>query len=232
MLLSLNHRLFGCDIVKSKTVSTKSEMNYKLFILPLTLITYGTIGIESDDLKIFNSEVKEEINENIDENLTIDDYSQYIPFLSVYALNKVGVRGRNNLKDATLILGCAYGIMGASVLSLKYLTKVERPDGSTKNSFPSGHTATAFMGAEFLYQEFKHKSIWYGIAGYTIAVGTGAFRMYNDRHWFTDVTAGAGFGILSTKVSYILFNKKKSKTVLQNIQPYINSKYCGVILEF
>jgi hypothetical protein len=95
MLLSLNHRLFGCDIVKSKTVSTKSEMNYKLFILPLTLITYGTIGIESDDLKIFNSEVKEEINENIDENLTIDDYSQYIPFLSVYALNKVGVRGFN-----------------------------------------------------------------------------------------------------------------------------------------
>jgi membrane-associated phospholipid phosphatase len=88
---------------------------------------------------------------------------------------------------------------------------VERPDGSSNNSFPSGHTANAFMGAEFLYQEYKDVSPWYGIAGYVVATGTGLFRMYNNRHWFSDVVAGAGFGILSTKVAYWIYPWMKEK---------------------
>ena len=61
---------------------------------------------------------------------------------------------------------------------LKKSTHELRPDGSDYFSFPSGHTATAFMGAEMLYQEYKDVSIWYGISGYIIATGTGAFRVY------------------------------------------------------
>ena len=82
---------------------------------------------------------------------------------------------------------------------------VERPDGTSFNSFPSGHTATAFMGAELMNQEYKHQSIWYSIAGYTVATGTGVFRMYNNRHWLSDVVAGAGVGILSAKAGYWLY---------------------------
>lgn len=66
-------------------------------------------------------------------------------------------------------------IMSGTVLGLKSITKIERPDGSSKNLFPFGHTATAFAGAEFLWQEYKDKSIWYGIAGYSVATGTGIF---------------------------------------------------------
>ena len=51
----------------------------------------------------------------------------------------------------------------SSVTALKRITNVERPDGS-RFSFPSGHTALAFSGAEFLFQEYKDKSIWYGIS--------------------------------------------------------------------
>jgi len=61
------------------------------------------------------------------------------------------------------------------------------------------------MGAEFLWQEYKYVSPWIGIAGYTIAAGTGILRMYNNKHWFTDIVAGAGFGILSTKMAYWLY---------------------------
>jgi membrane-associated phospholipid phosphatase len=96
-------------------------------------------------------------------------------------------------------------IMGASVGGIKLISHVQRPDGSNYMSFPSGHTATAFACAEFLYQEYKDVSVWYGIAGYTIAAGTGFMRMYNNRHWLTDVVAGAGFGILSTKIAYWVF---------------------------
>jgi hypothetical protein len=51
------------------------------------LIGYGVIGIGSDQLIDFNKGIREEVKEHIDEKLTIDDFSQYTPMLSVYALN-------------------------------------------------------------------------------------------------------------------------------------------------
>ncbi len=210
----------------------KYEYGIDSLVFPLALITYGVVGIESDELKLYNSEIKEEVNEHIDEKLTIDDFTQYLPFTAVYAFNAFGVKGKNTLRDETLILGTAYGLMAVSVLSLKKITGVERPDGSTNNSFPSGHTATAFMGAEFLYQEYKHKSIWYGAIGYAIASGTGAFRMYNDRHWFTDVVAGAGFGILSTKLSYMIYERIEKKKLQTKVTPYYEDKKFGFVIAF
>lgn len=106
------------------------------------------------------------------------------------------------MHDRSVILATSTIITIGCVFALKSLTKVERPDGPSNNSFPSGHTTIAFAGAEFLYQEYKDKSIWYGVAGYAVAVGTGIFRMYNNRHWLTDVAARVGIGILSTKISY------------------------------
>ncbi|MCD8166055.1 MAG: phosphatase PAP2 family protein [Bacteroides sp.] len=116
----------------------------------------------------------------------------------------MGIKGKNNFRDRTIVLGLACAFTAIPVNGLKYTTKIERPNGSRKNSFPSGHTAVAFMGAEFLWQEYKDVSLWYSIAGYTIAAGTGALRMYNNKHWLGDVAAGAGFGILSTKLAYLI----------------------------
>lgn len=214
------------------------KFKYKSLIIPAALITYGAIGIESDALKSFNSEIKEEINEHIDSKFTIDDISQYAPFASVYALNLFGVEGKHNFKDRTIILGTAYILMGTSVNGLKKNTRVERPDGSSRNSFPSGHTATAFMGAEFLYQEYKDVSIWYGVTGYIVATGTGLFRMYNDRHWLTDVAAGAGIGILSTKIAYWLHPILKEKLFKNKdsfdgvVAPFYNGSEYGMSMSF
>jgi hypothetical protein len=193
--------------IPDKDSESSNSLNYQELIIPITLITYGFIGIESDFFKFYNYEIKEEVGEHIDGKVTIDDFSQYAPFASVYLLNSFGIEGKHNLKDRTIILGTAYLIMGATVNSLKLAVDVTRPDGSSNNSFPSGHTATAFMGAEFLYQEYKDVSLWYGVAGYSVALGTGIFRMVNERHWLTDVATGAGFGMLSTKISYYIFDK-------------------------
>lgn len=140
--------------IDTDTITKKDndhKFKFKQLIIPTVLIGYGAIGIESDQLKLFNSQIKEEVNEDIDEKITIDDFAQYAPALSVYGLNAFGIKGKHNLKDRTIILGTSYLLMSASVLSLKSITKVERPDGSAFNSFPSGHTATAFAGAEFLW---------------------------------------------------------------------------------
>ncbi|HMI08413.1 MAG TPA: phosphatase PAP2 family protein [Flavobacterium sp.] len=221
--------------------SQNLKFNYKQLIIPAVLIGYGVIGIESDQLIGFNTQIRDEVKEDIDEKISIDDFSQYAPMASVYALNAIGIKGKNNLKDRTIIMATSYLIMSSTVLGLKSITKVERPDGSSKNSFPSGHTATAFAGAEFMWQEYKDQSIWYGISGYAVATGTGLFRMYNNRHWLTDVAAGAGIGIMSTKIAYWIspyvkdkIFGSKDKKVSSMIAPFYNGKQlgCGMVVTF
>ena len=154
----------------------------------------------------------------------------------MYGLNLFGVKGKNNFKDRSIVLATAYLIMGSSVTVLKKATHRQRPNQTGYTSFPSGHTATAFMGAEFLYQEYKDVSPWYGVSGYFIAAGTGYLRMYNNKHWFSDVIAAAGIGILSTKIAYWvqplfkeLFSKKESSTTTAVI-PYYNKKEVGLAM--
>lgn len=198
----------GCEPDKSLRIPVRSGP-YKFkplqLIVPGTLIGVGIIGLESDWLKIQNKEIREELQENIDRKLTIDDLVQYMPMAATYGLNLCGIKGKHGYGDLTIILGTAYALMGATVSAMKNITKVERPDGSARNSFPSGHTATAFMGAELLRREYWDVSPWIGVAGYAIAAGTGFFRMYNNRHWLTDVIAGAGIGILSVQAAYWLY---------------------------
>ncbi|MDO4159510.1 MAG: phosphatase PAP2 family protein [Prevotellaceae bacterium] len=174
-------------------------------IVPAALIGFGVIGLESDWLKYQNNEIRDELQESIDSKLTFDDIAQYTPAIALYGLSLCGIKCRHSYIDRTILLGTAYALMGLSVTSLKTITKVERPDGSSRNSFPSGHTATSFMGAELLRREYWDVSPWIGVAGYAVAAGTGFFRMYNNRHWFTDVIAGAGIGILSVQAAYWLY---------------------------
>lgn len=174
-------------------------------IVPAALIGVGVIGLESDWPKFQNREIRDELQENIDRRFTIDDFTQYAPAAAVYGLGLCGVKGRHRMAEQTLLLGTAGLLTGAAVLTLKSVTGVERPDGSARNSFPSGHTATAFMGAELLRREYRDVSPWIGVAGYVVAAGTGFFRMYNNRHWLTDVLAGAGIGILSVQIAYWLY---------------------------
>lgn len=109
---------------------------------------------------------------------------------------------------------------GILVNGTKYFVDEKRPDSSAQNSFPSGHTATVFMGAELVRSEY---GIGYGIGAYLVAGGVAFLRLYNDRHWLNDVVAGAGFGILSARIGYWLLpvnrklfrlDKKKSATVI------------------
>lgn len=230
---SVNVAAITQDMLGVKDSLTPYKIHLKQFIIPTFLIGYGVIGLESDWLKSFNLDLRDEVSEDIDRKFTIDDIGQYAPAASVYVLNLAGIKGKHNFKDRTIVLGTSYLLLSATVFSLKSITKVERPDGTSNNSFPSGHTANAFAGAEFLWQEYKDQSIWYGISGYAIATGVGAFRIVNNRHWLTDVAAGAGIGILSTKVAYWIypFVKRnlfpKDKRVSSMIAPFYNGQQAG-----
>lgn len=201
-------------------------------IVPVTLIGVGFIGLGSDWVKKQNSETRDELQEHQHPKLTVDDFTQYAPLAAIYGLKLLGVKSRHDYVDMTIITATAYLLTGISVYSLKSLTKVERPDGSSRNSFPSGHTATAFAGAHLLLREYWNTSPWIGVAGYVVASGTGFLRMYNNRHWLTDVLAGAGIGILSAEAAYwlypfitrTLFKKRHDRLI---IAPAIDTKSIG-----
>ena len=212
--------------------SIKSGFSYKQLILPATLMAYGAVEVMlAPKYRLLNYAIGHEVITHQPNKFTIDDITQYVPAASVYILNLTGIKGKHNFKDRTIILGLASLFTAASVNAIKYTAKVERPDKSAFNSFPSGHTAVAFMGAEFLWQEYKDVSIWYGIGGYAVAAATGTLRIYN-KHWIGDVAFGAGLGILSTKLAYWLYptiqsklSKKKNK-IRNNLVffPYYNGQ--------
>ncbi|TKC63928.1 phosphatase PAP2 family protein [Pedobacter hiemivivus] len=181
------------------------------FIVPASFIGYGLVSLMGENVvRRLDHTTKNELQE--DHPLFAahaDDYLQFAPAVAVYGLNAVGIKGQHSLLDATGLYLLSAAITGGSVLIVKSATHRERPNGAGFNSFPSGHTANAFAAAEFLRQEYRDISPWYGIAGYAVATATGTLRMYNNKHWFSDVVAGAGFGVISTKVAYFIYPKLK-----------------------
>jgi PAP2 family protein len=170
-------------------------------VIPAALIARGALSIDSR----FDHKLQRYVTDNVKGKLRIDDHLQYLPIAGVFALPNLGMEPAHNLKERMLIGAAAYAMTAVFVNSMKYTIRQLRPDNSTRNSFPSGHTATVFTGVEMLYQEYKHSQPWVGITGYVVATGVGLLRIYNNRHWASDVVAGAGIGILSTKLSYLLF---------------------------
>ena len=148
----------------------------------------------------------------------IDDYSQYFGPAMTVGLKLAGVEGRSDWPRLLASAGMSYVIMAALVNGIKYTAKEMRPDGSSANSWPSGHTATSFVGATLLHKEYGlTRSPWYSVAGYGVATATGVMRVLNNRHWVSDVMSGAGIGILSGELGYALCDLLfKGKGLLRN----------------
>ncbi len=135
----------------------------------------------------------------------IDDYLQFFSPAMTLGLKVGGVEGRSDWQRLGVSAALSYGIMAGFVNGIKYTATEMRPDGSTANSWPSGHTATAFVGATILHKEYGlTKSPWYSVVGYGAATATGIMRVLNNRHWVSDVLSGAGIGIMSGELGYML----------------------------
>lgn len=134
-----------------------------------------------------------------------DDYLQFVPLATQLSLQLVGVEGRSKSRyTAPLADLSAVAVMMSAVSLGKRLSAVERPDGSARNSFPSGHTAMAFTSAHLLALEYGHKHPLIAPAAYLMASSVGIGRILNNRHWVGDVAVGASVGILSAELGYAL----------------------------
>jgi membrane-associated phospholipid phosphatase len=78
--------------------------------------------------------------------------------------------------------------------AIKFAAGRTRPDGSDDHSFPSGHSASMFATATVLQKEYGWKV---GAPAFALAGWVGASRVQMQRHYLSDVVAGATIGILA-----------------------------------
>lgn len=209
-------------VYKRQPVSTYVKQS----IVPVTLIGLGMYmklnKTGFNDLSVKNNVVSTYPNFHT----SSDDYLRFASIPFIYGLDWLGENAKTDIKNRTAILIKAEILMFTSVTLLKNSTHVVRPDGSNDKSFPSGHTAQAFLGAVMIQREYGDKSIWYPVAAYTVATSVGVLRVLNNRHYTSDVLVGAGIGMLSAHIAYWTHQYKWNKNIV--VMPTYSSRTAGV----
>ena len=209
------------DFFKSKTnpgVKPYKFMDDMTFVgVPLFLAGWAIKG-DKAMFRVNNKNSNKNTQLLTDFKTGIDDYTQFFGPAMTAGLKLGGYEGRSDWPRLLASAGMSYAIMAGLVNGIKYSAKEMRPDGSTANSWPSGHTATSFVGATLLHKEYGlTRSPWFSVAGYGVATATGVMRVLNNRHWVSDVMSGAGIGIISGELGYALCDLMfKGKGLLRN----------------
>jgi membrane-associated phospholipid phosphatase len=142
----------------------------------------------------------------------LDPYLKWTPFISMLVLNVSGNKQKHSFKEWLSIIAVCEGVQAVITESLKKNLNELRPQPSlSTQSFPSGHTATSFAGAELLRSEFSKEHPVACYSGYVIAVAAAILRLRENKHWLRDVAAGAVIGVMSARLSLMLFHKVKNK---------------------
>lgn len=128
----------------------------------------------------------------------LDDVGQFVPLIAMPALGLCGVEARDPWRERIALTVTSMALCEGVTYTLKHTIHSTRPDGTDRHSFPSGHAARAFNGAEII----RHEYGWgWGAGAYAVAAGVGALRIHHHRHRFGDVAAGAVTGVLTARIA-------------------------------
>lgn len=175
-------------------------------LVPVLLLSAGALTTHRVAIIESDAEMREELQEHLQPVRTsIDDQLRHVPAYATVGLSLLGVEGKHSTVNQTFLFALTYTINNTLTSNLKRLTRVERPQGNSFDSFPSQHTSAAFSAARFLDREYGQRSVWYSVGGYTVATGVATLRVVKDNHWVSDVLAGAGVGMLSTELAYWMY---------------------------
>ena len=122
---------------------------------------------------------------------------------STLILSLHGKKQNSSLKSFASDLLRTQIFNGSITMLIKRLVNRTRPDG-TPYSYPSGHASTAFASAGVIYHHFGYKT---GIPAFVTATYVGLSRLQENKHYVTDVVAGA---IIGTYVSFKIVKRSKS----------------------
>lgn len=191
----------------SNSTRDTSNLNLKSLVLPVGFSVYGYSSLIFRPFREIDYNIQDRWAS--DRGTSVDDFLIYTPLVMDAGLSIAGVRSANEYPDKLALYLMSTLINAILVYPVKRIISRERPDFSNHHSLPSGHTSNAFVGAAFFHQEYRKTAPVISGAGYLTATATGYLRIHNNKHWFSDVIAGAGIGILSTKLSYYLYPRIK-----------------------
>jgi membrane-associated phospholipid phosphatase len=206
---------------------SQNKISYKQFIAPTLLITSGGLLLNT----ALNDDLQSNANRFFGNNFSThaDDFLLFVPVAQIYLGKSFGFKPKNDFQHQTINIGIANVMTYTAIKILKVTFKEQRPDQSDNESFPSGHTAIAFTNASLLFYEFKDSNLWYASSGFLFATATGVLRIANNKHYTSDVLAGAGIGLASGLiVSYwnplksLTFGKKNKSTAF--VYPQIGNQ--------
>lgn len=206
--IAMSHPIYGQVLDKAlfrKTEVMKPE--WSSLILPATLIAIGTYSIHHTTL-INRYAVRDWRNLHTpDFNTRADDILQFAPIAAGFAIGVFDEKNKLFLYTRRVIL--TEVIVSTLVWAVKNQSHILRPNGNDYYAFPSGHTAEAFAGATLFSDTYAKGKPWLKVLSFATATSVGAMRILKNRHWASDVVAGAGFGILSAKVSEMVFRPRR-----------------------
>ncbi len=193
----------GCaqSVTDSTATQTKTKKSFfKKAALPLGMIAGGSL-LSSSDLELdFQKFVRRQTGDDF--LWRADDYTRFIPLAEIGIANVAGIEAKNHWFDQSKNLFIAGYATDWVTFKIKEWIFKRRPTGRQSNSFPSGHTSFAFMGASVLRHEYQDTAQLLGYSGYFFAATTGGFRIANNEHFISDVIVGAGIAMLITELVY------------------------------
>lgn len=202
VFLTLSTLVFPRHAFAVDSLTVRKPLSLRPFYPPVSLIIGGLIANGHSEESVKN-ELAEERNRIMPRFRThVDDYLQFSPLVVAYGLDAFGMHSKTDILNRTVILIKGEAMALTTATLLKSASHTLRPDGSSYNSFPSGHTTQAFAAATFLNEEYQDRYPWMPYASYTVASSVGLLRVANNRHYISDVLVGAGIGYLSMKVAY------------------------------
>ena len=213
--------LLGSDMKQAFTkpfhIQKKDWKNIARFAIAELAFSFADKPIQKNALDLRNN------NKTVRD---ISDYvTRFGGSYEVYTLLALGTYGfvfkNQKLKTTTLLATQAYITGGAMEGVVKFLSGRQRPNyydpaaagpdpkfrgpfytgtdiNGTKinSSFPSGHTTVAFAAATVFAMEYKNTPL-IPIISYSVATLIGLSRITENKHWATDIIAGAALGFLT-----------------------------------
>jgi len=99
----------------------------------------------------------------------------------------------DEFRDLSYSLAQGFIVTNVITGSIKKIAGRDRPDGTSTNSFPSGHTSNSFTWATIAQRRYGWKV---GAPAYAIASYVGVSRLQSRKHHLTDIIAGATIGYI------------------------------------
>jgi membrane-associated phospholipid phosphatase len=150
---------------------------------------------------IWDDDLADEVETNVQFNDALEPGHTYGAFafqsligVGMYTVGRIGKQAGFATTGADIMRAQLLGQLYVQVL--KFTVGRERPDGSNTQSFPSGHSASAFATASVLYRHYGWKV---GVPAMTLAAYVATARVHDNKHYLSDVVFGGAMGIASQR---------------------------------